>query len=176
MTRHSDADRSRRLVGVGIRTGVIACAAAGTLMASLPLAAHHSFSAEFDGTRRVKVTGEVSDLEWQNPHGWIHLSATEVCERTGTAGPGGFGGGDDDDQSWECRTPGADEPLEWAFELGSPNGLMRQGWTRNSLKVGDKATVEGSRARDDSHNANARLVTTADGKRLFAGSSERTSP
>ena len=64
----------------------------------------------------------------------------------------------------------------WAFELGSPNGLMRQGWTRNSLKEGDVVTINGTRARDGSTNSNARNVTTADGKRMFAGSSEDATP
>ena len=65
---------------------------------------------------------------------------------------------------------------DWAFEIGSPNGLMRQGWTRNSLKAGDVVTVLGSRARDGSTNSNARSVVTADGKRMFAGSSQDATP
>jgi hypothetical protein len=76
-----------------------------------------------------------------------------------------------------CRAPaGTEEKAAWAFELGSPNGLMRQGWTRNSLKQGDVVTGLGSRARDGSTNSNARSVTTADGKRLFAGSSQDATP
>jgi Family of unknown function (DUF6152) len=174
MTRQPQATRNRRRVGVGMRIGAIACAGAGALLASLPLAAHHSFSAEFDATLAIKVTGEVSKVEWMNPHAWIHLGVNEVCERTATRGPGG--GGDDDDESWTCRTIGADEAAEWGFELGSPNGLMRQGWSRNSLKLGDHVTIEGSRARDGSTNGNARVVTTADGTRLFAGSSQGSTP
>jgi len=112
----------------------------------------------------------VSKLDWQNPHGWIHLTVTELCERTPARGP------DAKEQEWACRTPGSDEGAEWAFEIGSPNGLMRQGWTRNSLKAGDVVTVAGSRARDGSTNSNARSVTTADGKRLFAGSSQDATP
>ena len=73
-------------------------------------------------------------------------------------------------------SPATDLATDWAFELGSPNGLMRQGWTRNSLKAGDVVTVLGSRARDGSSNSNARSVTMADGKRLFAGSSEGSTP
>lgn len=172
MTGHPQANGNRRRVGVGIRTGAIACAAAVTLSASLPLAAHHSFSAEFDSTKGIKVTGEVSEVEWMNPHAWIHLSVHEVCERR-AAPPGGD---DDDEEDWTCTTTGADEPVVWGFELGSPNGLMRQGWTRNSLSLGDRVTIEGSRARDGSQNGNARVVTTADGTRLFAGSSQRSTP
>jgi hypothetical protein len=139
---------------------------------SLPLAAHHSFSAEFDSTREVKATGAVSKLEWMNPHAWIHVNVQEVCERPGRRGRDG----DDDtpEAEWTCRTVDADE--EWGFELASPNGLMRQGWTRNSLSAGDRVTIEGTRARDGSTNSNARVVMTGDGERLFAGSSERSTP
>jgi hypothetical protein len=146
--------------------------AAAVVAAALPLAAHHSFSAEFDGSKEIKATGAVTKLDWQNPHGWIHLTVTELCERT-SAGRGP----DAVEQEWKCRTPDSKEgTADWAFEIGSPNGLMRQGWTRNSLKAGDVVTVLGSRARDGSTNSNARSVTTADGKRLFAGSSESATP
>jgi hypothetical protein len=161
----------------GMRIGAIAAAVAGALAASLPLEAHHSFAAEFDSTREVRITGAVSEVEWQNPHAWIHLAVTEVCERQAARGRGrgGGGGGESEEASFECRTPAADEAA-WAFELGSPNGLMRQGWNRNSLNNGDAVTVEGTRARDGSTNANARNVTMADGTRLFAGSSEGVTP
>jgi len=155
---------------------IIAGTAIAAIAASLPLAAHHSFSAEFDGTKEVRATGAVTELDWQNPHAWIHLTVTEICERTsrGRGGPPG-GGPAEPEAEWACRTPGADEG-EWAFELGSPNGLMRQGWTRNSLKAGDVVTINGTRARDGSTNSNARNVTTADGRRMFAGSSEDATP
>jgi hypothetical protein len=156
----------------------IAGTVAAGLAASLPLAAHHSFSAEFDGTKEVRATGAVTELDWQNPHAWIHLAVTEICEREGR-GRGGPppapGATPPPEAEWACRAPGADEG-EWAFELGSPNGLMRQGWTRNSLKQGDIVTINGTRARDGSTNSNARNVTTADGKRMFAGSSEGETP
>jgi hypothetical protein len=153
---------------IGALTGI----AAAALAASLPLAAHHSFSAEFDGSKEIKATGAVTKLDWQNPHGWIHLTVTELCERT-AAGRGP----DAVEQEWACRTPDSKEgAADWAFEIGSPNGLMRQGWTRNSLKAGDVVTVIGSRARDGSTNSNARSVTMANGKRLFAGSSEGATP
>jgi len=170
MTGYRKAIRGRR-AGPGMRVGAIACAAAFTLSAALPLAAHHSFSAEFDSTREVKATGAVSELEWMNPHAWIHVEVQELCERRATPGAD-----DDVEESWACRAPAADEAAEWGFELGSPNGLMRQGWSRNSLGPGDQVTIEGTRARDDSPNGNARIVTTGDGTRLFAGSSERLTP
>jgi hypothetical protein len=100
---------------------------------------------------------------------------TELCERRAT-GRGGRGGGGDEQEDWACRTPGAEEGDAWAFEMGSPNGLMRQGWTRNSLNPGDVVTISGTRARDGSTNSNARNVTTEDGTRLFAGSSENVTP
>jgi hypothetical protein len=149
-----------------MKIGALTSIAAAAVAASLPLAAHHSFTAEFDASKEIRATGAVSKLDWQNPHGWIHLNVTEICERTAARGP------DAVEQEWACRAPGSDEGADWAFELGSPNGLMRQGWTRNSLKQGDVVTVQGSRARDGSTNSNARSVTTADGKRLFAGSSQ----
>jgi len=167
----STTHRYRHGAGIGLRIGAIACTAATGLAASLPLAAHHSFSAEFDSTREVRATGAVTDVEWQNPHAWIHLNVTELCERT--AAPRGS---DAEEEEWACRTPDASEGAAWAFELGSPNGLMRQGWTRNSLQTGDVVTISGTRARDGSTNSNARTVTKADGTRLFAGSSENSTP
>ena len=168
MNRQSEPGRDRRNAGRVLKLAVVTTLGAAAVAASLPLAAHHSFSAEFDSTKEIRATGAVTKLDWQNPHAWIHLNVTEICERTG-----GRGGGD---QPWACRAPGAEEGTDWAFELGSPNGLMRQGWTRNSLKDGDVVTILGSRARDGSTNSNARSVTTADGKRMFAGSSENVTP
>ena len=153
------------------RLGVIACAAGVAVIASLPSAAHHSFAAEFDASKEIKVTGQVTELDWQNPHAWIHVGAAEVCERAGVQR-----GSDEPENEWECRTPGANESGDWGFELASPNGLMRQGWNRNSLVSGDEITVEGTRARDGSENGNARVVMKADGGRLFAGSSENVTP
>ena len=170
MKQQSQASSSRRGIGGVMRVGAVTSIAVATIAASLPLAAHHSFSAEFDSTQEIRATGAVTQLDWQNPHGWIHMSVTEICERTAARGP------DAVEQEWACRAPGSDEGAEWAFELGSPNGLMRQGWNRNSLKQGDVVTILGSRARDGSTNSNARSVTTADGKRMFAGSSENATP
>jgi hypothetical protein len=163
--------RTNRRLDAEIKVATIACATAVALSASSPLAAHHSFAAEFDSMREIKITGEVSDLEWMNPHAWIHVGALEVCERRGRPR-----GSDEPEESWNCRTISADQAVDWGFELASPNGLMRQGWSRNSLSPGDQVTIEGSRARDDSTNGNARVVTTADGTRLFAGSSEGSTP
>lgn len=113
--------------------------------AAVPVVAHHSFAAEFDATKPVKLTGSVTKVEWMNPHTWFYI---DVADEAGKV-------------------------TNWGMEMGSPNGLMRQGWTRNTMKVGDMVTVEGSRAKDGSTNANARSVTlTATGQRLFAASSQ----
>ena len=127
MTRCSYANRSR--CRAGIRIGTIACTAAVALSAAMPLAAHHSFSAEFDGTREIKVTGEVSNVEWMNPHGWIHLTVQEVCERPGRVNRGSDSGNgsnsdsDSEEKPWACRAPGADEAVEWELERPHAPGL-----------------------------------------------------
>lgn len=130
-----------------MRTSVLAAAAGLTLfLAAAPAIAHHSFSAEFDASKPFKLTGVVTKVEWQNPHTIFSLDVTD--ERT-------------------------KKVTNWSFEMGSPNGLMRNGWTRNTLKIGDVVSVEGSLARDGSPYGNARAVVLAStGKRLFAASSQ----
>ena len=117
--------------------------AAATLV-TLRASAHHSFAAEFDADAPVDITGYVTKVEWLNPHTFFYI--------------------DVEDENGEYSN--------WAIELGSPNGLMRRGWTRNSLQIGDEVTVEGSQARDGSHKANARAVRLSNGQRMFAGSSQ----
>lgn len=109
------------------------------LAVSATAAAHHSFSAIFDAAKPVTVTGTVTRLEWMNPHTWIYLDVRAS------------------DGSTEA----------WAFELGSPNRLMRYGWNQNSLPTGQTVTIAGSRARDGSLKAAVDTVTLPDGKRLF---------
>src|ERR1041384_8338966 len=130
-----------------MRTRVLAAAAGIFLsLAAAPAIAHHSFSAEFDAGKPFKLTGAVTKVEWQNPHTIFYLDITD--ERT-------------------------KKVTNWSFEMGSPNGLMRNGWTRNTLKIGDVVTVEGSLARDGSPYGNARAVVLAStGQRLFAASSQ----
>jgi hypothetical protein len=112
--------------------------------------AHHSFSAEFDASKTFKFTGPVTKVEWMNPHTFFYIDVKD--EKTGKV-------------------------TNWAMEMGSPNGLMRNGWTRNSMKIGDVVTVEGSMAKDGSPTGNARTVLLAKtGQRLFAGSSQGVTP
>ena len=126
-----------------MKTTLIAVATA--LFAASAALAHHSFSAEFDIEKQVRVTGVVTKLEWTNPHAWFYM---DVKDESGTV-------------------------VNWGWELGSPNGLIRTGWTRNSLKVGTEVIAEGSRARDGGNTANARVVTLAGtGQKLFAASSQ----
>jgi hypothetical protein len=122
----------------------LVAAAAALLMARAPAFAHHSFAAEFDRNLPIMVTGNVTKVEWANPHARFYIDAKD--EATG-------------------------ETVNWDFELGSPNGLMRRGWTRNSMKLGDVVTVTGHRAKNSPLVGNASTVTLADGKKLFAGSS-----
>jgi hypothetical protein len=128
-----------------VKTLVVIAAMLALFATSVPVLAHHSFAAEFDSTKPLKLTGTVTKLEWTNPHTWFFIDVK----------------GDDG------------KITNWGFEMGSPNGLMRAGWTRNSMKAGDIVTVEASRAKDGSNNANARSVTlAASGKTLFAASSQ----
>jgi hypothetical protein len=112
--------------------------------------AHHAFSAEFDAERPLKMTGTVTKIEWQNPHTWFYIDVKDDH--------GNF--------------------ANWGMELASPNLLMRNGWTRSSMKIGDVVTIEGFHAKNGSTNGNARIITlTASGRRLFAGtSSARSEP
>jgi hypothetical protein len=131
--------------------GILICAAILAITASSkPAAAHHSFAAEFDGSKVVTLMGKVTKVEWTNPHAFFYIDVKD--EKT-------------------------NEVANWAAELNSPNFLMRQGWTRDSMKVDDLVTVNGSLAKDGSKLLNARsVVLTSSGKRLFAGSSEPGAP
>ena len=151
-----------------MRTKLAVCVvAAGLVAVAAPMRAHHSFAAEFDAQKGVKLTGAVTKIEWMNPHTYFYIDVKEMCEGT----PAAQGQTTD----WKCAPADASKVANWGLEMGSPNGLMRQGWTRNSMKIGDVVTVEGSRAKDGSNIGNARTVMIG-GQRLFAGSSQTTTP
>ena len=126
----------------------ILAAAMVVAASAIPLLAHHSFAAEFDSAKTVDFTGVVTKVEWMNPHVYFYV---------------------------DVKDPQTGKITNWGCEMGSPNGLTRQGWNRNTLKIGMMIRVEGSAAKDGSNVANARNVTV-DGKKLGAASSEATNP
>jgi hypothetical protein len=123
---------------------LFAIASAGLLLtATVPVWAHHAFAAEFDGEKPVKFKGTVVKMEWINPHAWIRMNVK----------------GEDGQNT------------EWMVEAAAPNALLRRGWTKQSLLPGTEIFVEGFQAKDGSNKANGSVITFADGKKLFVGSS-----
>jgi hypothetical protein len=125
--------------------GFIAC---GCLVSAVPMLAHHAFSAEFDATKPLKLEGKITEVEWINPHTWIHI---ETKNSDGKA-------------------------EEWMIEGGTPNTLLRRGFTEDSLQVGTVIKIDGYQAKDGTLKANGRDLTLPDGRKLFMGTSGTGAP
>jgi Family of unknown function (DUF6152) len=131
---------------ITVRTKLICFTAGLLLAAAAPILAHHAFSAEFDRTKPVKVTGTVSKVEWENPHVWFYVDVKDDTDKITT----------------------------WGFSGGPPGVLRRMGISKDALKVGDVITVEGFRAKDNSTNGSGGSVTFADGRKVFTAPVEET--
>jgi len=125
------------------KTGLFVAVTAILLSAAVPALAHHAFSAEFDQSKPIKMSGEISKLEWVNPHAWIFIDVK---------GPDG-------------------KVVPWRFEMGAPNALLRAGWSKSDIKVGTAVTISGFLARSGGSVGNAFQVRLPDGRDLFAASS-----
>jgi len=137
---------SYRIGDVQMKNNTLVATVAGLVLSLLASSgtAHHAFSAQFDAEKPLKLIGTVTKVAWRNPHAWFYI---DVEDNDGNV-------------------------ANWGLELGSPNILMRQGWSRSSMKIGEVVTVEGFHARDGTNTGNARVITIiATGKILSTKSS-----
>ena len=125
-------------------TRILGATAIMLLLATMRISAHHAFAAEYDAKKLVSVSGTVTEFIWTNPHAWLYVAAK-------------------DDKG---------KVTSWAFEMGSPGGLVRRGWKEEELKKGDRVTVAGYGAKKRENVANASTVTLPDGRKLFGGFQE----
>jgi len=127
---------------------IVSFVIAALVTLSIPLAAHHAFSAEFDDKKPVKLRGNVVKMDWINPHAWLYIDVK-----------------------------GSDGAIvSWMIELGPPNALIKRGWTKQSVPVGMEVIVDGYQSKDGALRANGRDVTLPDGRKMFAGSSNTGAP
>ena len=127
-----------------MRRSLAAAVSAALLLSAAPMLAHHSFEAEYDRTKPVTLKGKVTKVEWQNPHVYYYV---DVPDAKGTV-------------------------VNWAIEVGAPNGLYRAGWRKDSLKPGDQVTVEGFMAKKGGAHINGSSVVLADGRKVFSGQND----
>ena len=126
----------------------VVVAGLGLMLAAVPVLAHHSFAAEYDAQKPVKFQGTVTQMEWINPHAWIHMDVKQTDGKT----------------------------VNWMVEAGAPNALLRRGFNKQSLLPGTVILVEGYQAKDGALRANGRDITYTDGRKLFVGSSGTGAP
>jgi hypothetical protein len=133
----------------GFSAPVVGVLVLGLMTAAIPAIAHHAFSAEFDSTKPVSMSGIVTKIEWTNPHVWFYV---DVADESGTF-------------------------ESWGFEMGPPHLLQGRGWTRTTMNIGDEVAIDGSLARNGTNRVNARtVVMVSTGERLGAGSSQNRTP
>jgi hypothetical protein len=110
--------------------------------AAIPIYAHHSFAAEYDASKAIRITGTISKVEWTNPHSYLYIDVRDEQGNTAT----------------------------WTCEGGAPNALSRRGFRKNDIKLGDTITIDGYGAKDGSHLMDARRITLSDGRSFYSGS------